>query len=408
VGTLVGPAKSGLPPRVEVMPRRPAAFRSSGEREEVGSGFPGREGPQSGLSSRLPLARGLRGDEASCRPGGPTHDNWIRSQTDTCFPLARGDSGQAVRDLQHRLARLGHDCGAEIDRGFYGPTTAAAVANFQASRGLRADSRCTAETWSTVVEAGWRSGERLLYRRNPMLRGDDVAELQTKLSILGFDTSGIDGIFGDETAAATAELQRNLGVLPDGICGPRTWEQLNLLCRDNDTMIPAATLREHLRHLERGNGLAGLRVVVGESGGGGFAAGVTATARALSRAGAVTLTVHDPDESRQAGVANAFRADCYIGLTLTASSTALSTTYYAGFRYESTISKRLAEIVQARLPRAVDAIDGGVRGMAFIVLRETKMPAICIDIGRPALAVQRATEIASAILSSLNEWLQHP
>ena len=45
-------------------------------------------------------------------------------------------------------------------------------------------------------------GDRFLYLVAPMLRGDDVAELQQRLSALGFDSGRVDGIFGDLTSAA--------------------------------------------------------------------------------------------------------------------------------------------------------------------------------------------------------------
>ena len=40
----------------------------------------------------------------------------------------------------------------------------------------------------------------------PMLRGDDVAELQVLLSQLGFNPGRIDGIFGPTTGDALAEV----------------------------------------------------------------------------------------------------------------------------------------------------------------------------------------------------------
>ena len=45
-----------------------------------------------------------------------------------------------------------------------------------------------------------------------MQRGDDVADLQQRLSTLGFDTGRVDGIFGDRTSRALAEFQRNAGL----------------------------------------------------------------------------------------------------------------------------------------------------------------------------------------------------
>ena len=98
--------------------------------------------------------------------------------------------------------------------------------SFQSQRGLRADGVCGQQTWSSLVEAGFRLGDRLLYRRSPMLQGDDIAEVQRRLSGLGFDPGGVDGIFGESTHVALSEFQRNVGLATDGICGPRTLSEL--------------------------------------------------------------------------------------------------------------------------------------------------------------------------------------
>ena len=83
------------------------------------------------------------------------------------------------------------------------------VRHFQESRGLRVDDTCGAQTWGAFVEAGYQLGDRLLYERRPMLRGADVADLQTRLGDLGFFADRVDGILGLQTAAAITDFQRN-------------------------------------------------------------------------------------------------------------------------------------------------------------------------------------------------------
>ena len=106
--------------------------------------------------------------------------------------------------------------------GAFGPGTGAAVAAFQQAAGLDVDGGCDAATWSALVEAGYRLGDRLLYLRSPMIRGDDVADLQRRLGALGFDAGRVDGIFGPDTDRALGDFQRNSGLVSDGICGPDT------------------------------------------------------------------------------------------------------------------------------------------------------------------------------------------
>jgi N-acetylmuramoyl-L-alanine amidase len=133
-----------------------------------------------------------------------------------------GDRGPEVADIQSRLIALG----AAIDEGerdgAFGPSTEAAVRWFQRERHLRVDGLVGDDTWQQLVEAGWRLGDRTLYHRVPMFRGDDVRELQRKLNALGFDAGKEDGLYGPMTDAALRQFQRNVGDEPDGIVGPHT------------------------------------------------------------------------------------------------------------------------------------------------------------------------------------------
>ena len=88
--------------------------------------------------------------------------------------------------------------------------------------GLLVDGICGPETWGALVESSYRLGDRLLYLRRPMLRGDDVAELQRQLNALGFDAGREDGILGPETEAALRQFQRDAGLVTDAMCGPAT------------------------------------------------------------------------------------------------------------------------------------------------------------------------------------------
>ena len=148
-----------------------------------------------------------------------------------------------MRDLQRRLARLSFDVAGD-QLGRYGTATTEAVRAFQEHRGLRPDGVCGEQTWSALVEAGYRLGDRLLYLRQPMLRGDDVASLQRRLGALGFDAGRVDGIFGPRTQVALTEFQRNVGLTVDGVCGPATTDALARLGRRQDEREPVTVVRE--------------------------------------------------------------------------------------------------------------------------------------------------------------------
>ncbi len=139
-----------------------------------------------------------------------------------------GDDGEAVRDIQDRLTALGFSIGA--DRiGSFGGDTVVAIGQFQDKRGLWSDGIVGPDTWRALVSAGYTLGSRILYHRVPMVRGDDVAELQRQLNSLGFDTGNVDGIFGPDTLAGLLEFQSNRGLAEDGLTGSEVVAELSLM-----------------------------------------------------------------------------------------------------------------------------------------------------------------------------------
>lgn len=140
----------------------------------------------------------------------------------------QGDRGAPVIDIQDRLIALGFSCSDDI-HGTFGVGTHQAVAEFQASRGLPSDGLVGPETWRSLVEAGYRLGDRMLYHRIPMMRGDDVAELQARLNSLGFETAKVDGIFGPDTLSGLLDFQHNRHMAEDGIAGVAVAEELRLV-----------------------------------------------------------------------------------------------------------------------------------------------------------------------------------
>jgi N-acetylmuramoyl-L-alanine amidase len=141
----------------------------------------------------------------------------------------QGDEGEPVRDIQGRLSALGH---ATNDRsGVFGDATRHAVADFQSARGLPPDGIVGPDTWRALVDASFALGTRMLYHRVPMMRGDDVAELQRRLNSLGFDAGKVDGIFGPDTLRAVLDFQANRRMAEDGIAGREVVAELDLMAR---------------------------------------------------------------------------------------------------------------------------------------------------------------------------------
>lgn len=64
----------------------------------------------------------------------------------------------------------------------------------------------------------------------PMLKrgakGNITKLTQERLNDLGYNTNGIDGIFGLGTYNAVIKYQKDKGLIADGIIGKNTWKKL--------------------------------------------------------------------------------------------------------------------------------------------------------------------------------------
>lgn len=313
-------------------------------------------------------------------------------------------------DLQRRLSVLSllpaAAPGGKHAGSHFGPSLEEAVRAFQARRGLQVDGICGHQTWAALVEAGYCLGDRLLYRRSPMLRGDDVAQLQRQLGALGFDAGRVDGIFGDDTVRALVEFQRNVAVAPDGICGPVTLGELDRLraSRGQGTLVVGVREREELR--QRPRTLAGRLVAVGHHG--DLGATVELLCRALVGAGAEVVALLHPEGSRLAAQANRIGVEVYLGLQVTPATSSCRVAYYSGYRYESAGGRHLADLARGRLTTLAGIEDATSVGMSLPELRETRMPAAVCQLAPPSLVVEHGPELAQALLEAMVAWAGAP
>jgi N-acetylmuramoyl-L-alanine amidase len=317
--------------------------------------------------------------------------------------LRPGSSGEAVRDLQRRLGAQGHAIPNE-ELGRFGDATTTAVTAFQAARGLRVDGVCGRETWAALVESGYELGDRLLYRRRPMVRGDDVAELQRRLNAFGFDAGKEDGILGDDTAGALAEFQRNVGVSADGICGPDTIAAFGRLARPPlegiaEGAVASVREREALRRGE--HRLAGRRVFVAASP--GFEVLASGVVHGLLTAGAdAILAITGSAGSDAAAEANRYAADLFLAVR-PGDTPGCHCAYYESGRFRSETGYRVARAIAAGLGELLDA-PPATCGRTYAVLRETRMPAVICepcaagDVDAVRRVVRLGGEVAHAIV----------
>ena len=59
-------------------------------------------------------------------------------------------------------------------------------------------------------------------------RGNEVRNIQSRLSSWGYNPGAVDGVYGPKTEAAVKKFQRNNNLTPDGIAGPATLAKIGL------------------------------------------------------------------------------------------------------------------------------------------------------------------------------------
>ena len=316
------------------------------------------------------------------------------------IPLAEGSTGDSVDDVKIRLTEIGLDTSLD-PASTYGPATRAAVEAFQRRRGLPITGVVDTATWDTLVEAGYLLGRRVLLRQVPLLRGDDVADLQQRLCALGFDTNRVDGLFGDLTAHAVEQFQQNMGLKPDGVAGLSTIEALLRLgprtenARSVTEVRASETLRHHLGGpLYRSIAIADL---------GGMAAAVAQLTRELHQSAEVSVIEVTGDESNQAAQANAAEVDLYLGLHSTGRASGSRTMFYKGYSYTSAAGEFLASRISQTLPAPFANQSNEVVGMALPLLRETLMTAVILEVGPAELVVEHGPGLCQAVTRAILE-----
>lgn len=293
-----------------------------------------------------------------------------------------GDEGNGIRDIQDRLAALGFESAGD-PRGSFGGFTSEAVVAFQEAKGLDPDGIVGPDTWRSLYEAGYRLGDRLIFMRRPMLRGEDVAELQSRLNSLGFDSGKTDGVFGPETESAVIEFQNNRNLAEDGRAGPEVVTELRLVAR-GEMKEGRHTIREMEWMRRLPPTIAGARVYLDAG-----CKDPHEAAQAWEAASAAALSIQDigglPMMSRsqdtqlpervRARRANRTGSDLIVAFRINSQSDD-RVFYFASEHSDSAAGKKLAEAI-------VSVVGGKIEGRASAMLKETRAPAVIVS--RPAL-----------------------
>lgn len=347
-------------------------------------------------------------------------------------PIRPGEHGLAVAEIRAILTTLGllpADAAAD-DR--YDPATERAVRAFQQSRGLSADGVVGDETWQALEGARWRLGQRTLhYGVSAPFAGDDVRQLQERLLEMGYDPGRSDGLYGPRTARAVAQFQREVGLSPDGSCGPQTLNALRRLGRKVVGGRPLM-LRESAAFQASGPALVGKRIVI-DPGHGGPDAGLVVpdgllrwteadlaydlATRLEGRLAAAGMRVnltrgpaprHRVSDPERATLANELGADLFISLHIDGHPNPAAdgvATYHFGSTagVTSTVGERLAGLVQREIVARTGLRDCKVHPKGWDVLRLTRMPAVRVEAGYLTSPVDRGRLVDAAFRERIVE-----
>jgi N-acetylmuramoyl-L-alanine amidase len=122
------------------------------------------------------------------------------------------------------------------------------------------------------------------------------------------------------------------------------------------------------------------------------------------------VEVHRLDGTEPAALvaaANASGGDLYVHLA-PSEDAGLGVAYYAFENFTSLRGKRLAELILRSVPTGILGPRRDIGGMRLIVLRETKMPAVHLELGSVAEALEQGPSLLRLIGAAIVEWSTTP
>jgi len=268
----------------------------------------------------------------------------------------------------------------------------AQIRSFQQSRGLNVTGVVDAITARALEESKWKLGDRSLnLQAPPLMRGDDVAALQSRLTEMGFDCGRVDGIYGQRSEAAVKEFQHSVGISVDGKCGPATIIALLRLTRIVSGGTPSV-MRESATQRNRGPALANKVIVLNPDGEDAliYDIAVRTEGRLLALGASVFLTrgiLNNPSEIERIAFTNQSGADLMISLHVDSYKNEVAhgvATYFYGSEahgVHSIVGERFASLVQREICARTDLVNCRTHAKAWDLLRLTRAPAVRIDLG---------------------------
>lgn len=172
--------------------------------------------------------RDFSGEVDEDTPSNPTPSRPQRPTATSRLPIAEGDSGSFVRDVQQQLIDAGYGLPRFGADGIFGEETESAVMRFQRNYNLAVDGLVGPVTISKLQQVLQQkvSAPDFPLPNGILRRGDQgnaVKQVQRALNQINFKPGAIDGIYGPNTEDAVRRFQSMYAALADdGIYGPNT------------------------------------------------------------------------------------------------------------------------------------------------------------------------------------------
>ena len=143
----------------------------------------------------------------------------VENPTAEIKPVQPASGDETIRKIQQTLNQR-YNVGLDED-GYYGPKTKEGLVkglqtelNNQYGKGLNVDGIFGAKTKAACINV--RQGAK----------GNITYLIQAMLYCKGYNTNGVEGIFGNGTTSAVRKFQSNMGISIDGVVGKNTFEKL--------------------------------------------------------------------------------------------------------------------------------------------------------------------------------------
>jgi N-acetylmuramoyl-L-alanine amidase len=225
----------------------------------------------------------------------------------------------------------------------------------------------------------------------PLMHGDDIAALQSRLTEMGFDCGRVDGVYGPRTELAVKDFQKSVGAVIDGKCGPATIIALIRLTKIVSGGTPS-TLRQNAMQQSRGPALANKVIVLNPDGADQlvYDIAVRTEGRLLALGASVFLTrgaTNNPSEAERILFSNKSAADLMISLNVDSYGNEKAhgaATYFYGsdaHGVHSIVGERFASLVQREICARTDLTNCRTHAKTWDLLRMTMAPTVRIDLG---------------------------